>query len=193
MTTSTTDPRLELEQHLHMYRQMAKIRAFEEHVARQGTAIMKFYLHLGKAAQKERFLERIAHSFQTVHWTRERGAEVVRLAENWLRQERRGERFFLWLHLFDPHRWKNLENAAEPLLPAEASEDFAAYVMELHGLERAGVEGLLAQRWDTKDGKSVQLTASELALFIEGCELVGRRSLSPLSVKPKVLALDPSV
>jgi transposase len=43
------------------------------------------------------------------------------------------------------------------------------------------------------DGKSVQLTASELALFIEGCELVGRRSLSPLSVKPKVLALDPSV
>jgi transposase len=40
------------------------------------------------------------------------------------------------------------------------------------------------------DGKSVQLTASELALFIEGCELVGRRSLSPGIVKPKVLALD---
>ena len=27
-----TEPRLELEQHLHMYRQMAKIRAFEEQV-----------------------------------------------------------------------------------------------------------------------------------------------------------------
>jgi transposase len=40
------------------------------------------------------------------------------------------------------------------------------------------------------DGKSVQLTASELALFIEGCELVGRRTLSPGIVKPKVLALD---
>ena len=30
MTTQTTEPRMELEQHLHMYRQMAKIRAFEE-------------------------------------------------------------------------------------------------------------------------------------------------------------------
>ena len=43
------------------------------------------------------------------------------------------------------------------------------------------------------DGKSVQLTASELALFIEGCELVGRRTLSPGIVKPKVLALDRAV
>jgi transposase len=43
------------------------------------------------------------------------------------------------------------------------------------------------------DGKSVQLTATELALFIEGCELVGRRSLSPGIVKPKALALDRAV
>jgi pyruvate dehydrogenase E1 component alpha subunit len=32
MATQTTEPRMELEQHLHMYRQMAKIRAFEEQV-----------------------------------------------------------------------------------------------------------------------------------------------------------------
>src|SRR5580765_4250444 len=31
-TTQTLEPRMELEQHLHMYRQMAKIRAFEEQV-----------------------------------------------------------------------------------------------------------------------------------------------------------------
>jgi transposase len=43
------------------------------------------------------------------------------------------------------------------------------------------------------DGESVQLTASELALFIEGCELVGRRTLSPGIVKPKVLALDRAI
>jgi transposase len=43
------------------------------------------------------------------------------------------------------------------------------------------------------DGKSVQLTASELALFIEGCELVGRRALSPGIVKPKFLALDRAI
>lgn len=35
------------------------IRSFEEHLARQGTTIMKFYLHMGRDAQKERFLERI--------------------------------------------------------------------------------------------------------------------------------------
>jgi TPP-dependent pyruvate/acetoin dehydrogenase alpha subunit len=32
MTTQAIEPRMELEQHLHMYRQMAKIRAFEEQV-----------------------------------------------------------------------------------------------------------------------------------------------------------------
>jgi acetoin:2,6-dichlorophenolindophenol oxidoreductase subunit alpha len=32
MTTQVREPRMELEQHLHMYRQMAKIRAFEEQV-----------------------------------------------------------------------------------------------------------------------------------------------------------------
>src|SRR5512140_2708978 len=32
MTTQAREPRMELEQHLHMYRQMAKIRAFEEQV-----------------------------------------------------------------------------------------------------------------------------------------------------------------
>ena len=32
MTTQVIEPRMELEQHLHMYRQMAKIRAFEEQV-----------------------------------------------------------------------------------------------------------------------------------------------------------------
>jgi transposase len=38
------------------------------------------------------------------------------------------------------------------------------------------------------DGSAVQLTSSELALYIEGCELVGRRSLSPGVVKPIALA-----
>src|SRR5438046_315622 len=32
MTTHVTEPRMDLEQNLHMYRQMAKIRAFEEQV-----------------------------------------------------------------------------------------------------------------------------------------------------------------
>jgi transposase len=49
--------------------------------------------------------------------------------------------------------------------------------------------GRFASLW-RDDSSVVQLTASELALFIEGCELVGRRALSPGIVKPKTLALD---
>lgn len=51
--------------------------------------------------------------------------------------------------------------------------------------------GRFAALW-REDGDIVQLTASELALFIEGCDLVGRRVLSPGIVKPKTLALDRS-
>lgn len=37
----------------------ASIRGFEEHLSRQGTTVLKFHLHMGREAQKERFLERI--------------------------------------------------------------------------------------------------------------------------------------
>ena len=47
--------------------------------------------------------------------------------------------------------------------------------------------GRFASLW-RQDGRSVSLTASELALFIEGCELVGRRALSPEIVVPQALA-----
>ena len=40
------------------------------------------------------------------------------------------------------------------------------------------------------DGDAVRLTASELALLIEGCELVGRRALSPAQITPTALATE---
>ena len=43
--------------------------------------------------------------------------------------------------------------------------------------------GRFAAPW-RDDGGVVRLTASELALFIEGCELIGRRALSPTVVTP---------
>jgi transposase len=49
--------------------------------------------------------------------------------------------------------------------------------------------GRFAALW-RDDGRVVQLTASELALFIEGCELVGRRALSPAAMMPIPLAPD---
>jgi transposase len=47
--------------------------------------------------------------------------------------------------------------------------------------------GRFADLW-RQDGRSASLTTSELALFIEGCELVGRRALSPAVVVPETLA-----
>ncbi len=46
--------------------------------------------------------------------------------------------------------------------------------------------GCFASPWK-KDGDVVQMTSSELALFIEGCELVGRRALSPAAIVPTPL------
>jgi transposase len=46
--------------------------------------------------------------------------------------------------------------------------------------------GTFAAPW-REDKSVVRLTASELALFIEGCDLVGRRALSPLAVTPAPL------
>jgi transposase len=49
--------------------------------------------------------------------------------------------------------------------------------------------GCFACLWDRKAGeRSVELTMSELALFLEGSELVGRISLSPPRIEPSPLA-----
>ncbi len=52
--------------------------------------------------------------------------------------------------------------------------------------------GRFAELW-RDDGTAVRLTASELALFIEGCAVVGRRELSPAQIVPKPLVSDPGV
>ena len=53
-------------------------------------------------------------------------------------------------------------------------------------------QGCFARLW-RDDGVAVRLTTSELALFVEGCDLVGRRALSPAAVVPKSLAHDRGV
>ena len=47
--------------------------------------------------------------------------------------------------------------------------------------------GRFADLW--RDGAPVKLTSSELALFIEGCALVGRHALSPTEITSKSLAV----
>lgn len=49
--------------------------------------------------------------------------------------------------------------------------------------------GTFARLW-RDDDQVVRLTQSELALFIEGCTLLDRRSLSPIAVERKTLVSD---
>jgi transposase len=48
-------------------------------------------------------------------------------------------------------------------------------------------KGRFAKLWKA-DGGALSLTMSELALFLEGSELVGRRALSPLAITHEELA-----
>jgi arylsulfatase A-like enzyme len=66
------------------------------------------------------------------------GADVIGGAIAWLSSVRRSERFLLWVHLYDPHRWKELvldeaENPA-PLWGGASPPDFLERIAALHGL-----------------------------------------------------------
>jgi hypothetical protein len=50
-------------------------------------------------------------------------------------------------------------------------------------------KGTSAKLW-RDDGQVVRLTASELALYVEGCTLVGKHALSPMAVERKPLVSD---
>ena len=49
--------------------------------------------------------------------------------------------------------------------------------------------GKFARPWERASGKVASLTLSELALFLEGSELVGRKSLVPPTFDEKELAV----
>lgn len=89
------------------------------------------------------FLRGVAHSFQNVRASTERGKDVVELATRWLTKERKNERFFLWVHVFDPHRWKTLAEMvdSERMFRGKTPPDFEPYLMELHGLDRLAADG----------------------------------------------------
>jgi hypothetical protein len=53
-----------------------------------------------------------------------------------------------------------------------------------------GWRGKSATRWSDGSGKTVQLTSSELASFIEGRALVGKKMLSPAAVTLNDLAVQ---
>ncbi len=52
--------------------------------------------------------------------------------------------------------------------------------------------GCFAKLW-RDDDQVVKLTQSELALFIEGCTLLDRRSLSPIAIERKSVVSEPAM
>jgi transposase len=54
--------------------------------------------------------------------------------------------------------------------------------------KRLEKRGRFACLWSQKGGEAVELTATELALFLEGSELVGRVTLSPAALGGDALA-----
>ena len=49
--------------------------------------------------------------------------------------------------------------------------------------------GRFAAPWERTRGLQIELTPAELGLLLDGCDLVGRRRLSPPEVDPKQLLL----
>lgn len=54
-------------------------------------------------------------------------------------------------------------------------------------------QGYFAKLWRDDGAVAIRLTAAELALFIEGADLIGRRALSSIAVVSKSLASDPPI
>ena len=47
--------------------------------------------------------------------------------------------------------------------------------------------GRFASLWERAEGESVELTMSEVALYLEGSRMVGRLALSPKAISPQSL------
>jgi transposase len=51
-------------------------------------------------------------------------------------------------------------------------------------------KGRFARLWDRTEGAALELTLSELALFLEGCTVIGEKGLSPPVICQKELAIE---
>jgi arylsulfatase A-like enzyme len=144
------------------------------------------------ASVNTEFLQGVAGQFGALSWTIERGEAVVASACDWLRERRAGPRFFLWVHLFDPHHWKGfaLEIESDPLFPGKTPPDWQEYVLSLHGLTP---ETLLGQRWDTEVDKPVEITSlAQYLRFVDAYDALiqyADRQLAELYRTVEALAL----
>lgn len=109
------------------------------------------------------FLEGIAGSFDHVRVEKQSSVPLVQAAMQWLSNERTSERFFLWLHMYDPHRWRFVDRAPRAQLEAirrgTERDDDALYdaLEELHGLPRLAPDEPFALPWTVTIRGEVEL------------------------------------
>ena len=144
------------------------------------------------------FLEGIANGFGSVRARTSMADAIANAAISWMRRERDSARFFLWLHFYDPHRWKLEERLPREhlaaLLARSELDDAEAYrrVAELHGLPQPFEP--LEWRSGDKGGEHMRpQTRREVLDYIDattprspsstpswsGCTPPSRRSTSP--------------
>ncbi len=86
------------------------------------------------------FLRGVAPGFAHVQAQPMQAAALIDDVITWLREVRRQERFLLWVHLYEPHRWKKSRQVPEAARRSIRSdlhwepEEFYRFIAGLHGL-----------------------------------------------------------
>jgi PPK2 family polyphosphate:nucleotide phosphotransferase len=113
------------------------IRDFERHLSRNGTKIIKFFLHVSKDEQKKRFLERIEDP-----------------AKNWK---------FSSVDLKEREHWKEYMNAYEEAISATSAEHAPWYVIpaDKKWFSRIAISQIIVETLKSIDLRYPELTKEE--------------------------------
>jgi len=88
-----------------------------------------------------KFLSGVSRFFDLTGTAVIQGSRVVRAAGIWMNERRRNDRFFLWVHLYDPHHWKHEDRTPAKELEELRSSDVMerselySYYEDLHALK----------------------------------------------------------
>lgn len=164
----------------------------------QGLSVMHEQAGFETAAfVNTQFLEKVAMCFETKESLTGLGDSVVDGVEAWLTEGRQGERFFLWVHLFDPHHWTSPQRApgeaVETVRSSTELDDQALYdyLARLHGLPNPAAGEPFQFEWDSQRKRKVRSRRDYLDLVdaYDGLILHSDRQVQRLYEAIETLAL----